>query len=181
MPGNLKDVHACFEEALRIGGFEAHGPVIIRPTVVNLMTVLDGTTVSDTEEYQVPPSMVFLIKEARAHLAFKGWVNEVAVGAAVLGTSGIVGPTDRIDLKATNCKIKLESISGSRKITEEADISLYDVLRKPIRWDELGPGFVLAPGHKLKLTAAWHEATAAIAGDDTEVGLLLSGVLLEVL
>ena len=182
MAGQLKDIHACFEEALRIAGFSEHGPVLIRPAQITMMVALLDATESGSYTYRIPNSSVFLIKEMRGHLSFNNWNGEVAVAA---GLSTNATPKERAYLKALNAKIRLENVDRSQKITDENDLCLADILgclgAAPIRWDELGPGFVVPSGQQLKMTATLSDSTAANTGASSDYGIVLSGVMLEVL
>ena len=180
IPPELVNVHAVFLEALRQAGISKRGRLKVRPAVVTMKKALLSGTTSDSDSFRVPSEEVFLVKEIRGHFSFN------ALAAEALGLTNITPMTvgDYVIGKARNCNISLERADQNLAVTLGSNLCLADILPgaggQAIRFDEMGPVWVIPPSETLKMTASLISTTAAIVGQSSNYGVMLSGAMLSI-
>lgn len=180
IPPELVNVHAVFLEALRQAGISKRGRLKVRPVVVTMKKALLVGTTSDTESFRVPSEEVFLVKELRGHFSN----NAVASETLALGNFTPSNPGDYVVAKSRNCNISLERADQNLAITLGSNLCLADILPAaggmPIRFDEMGPVWVIPPAETLKMTASLISTAAAAVGQSSNYGVMLSGAMLSI-
>ena len=180
--GDIDSVHAFYQEVKRIvGAIDTGVGLRIRPAAVTIAVAINTGTSggSASDDFRVPEDEDFVIEEIRGHLSFNNWDGETLTITGL----GQPTPTDRIAIKAYNARILLENIDSKRKLFDENDISLGDILAasggQPIRGGSgLRPAFVIAHGQTLRMTATLRDTASALVGGESNYGVTLVGVFL---
>lgn len=176
--GEMGKVHTVFLEALRQAGIKKQGRLFVRPAVVTMKTALLSGTTQGSYNFRVPSEEVFLIKEMRGHLSNNNGDGE----ALQLGNFTAMTPEQYIVAKARNCLVTLERTDRQLAIAIESGFCLADVLPAagglPIRFDEMGPAWIIPPSESLKMTATLLDT--ALVGQSSNYGLTISGALLRI-
>ncbi len=178
--GEMGTVHSVYLEALRQGGIKKQGRLFVRPAVVTMKAALLSGTTQGSYTFRVPTDEVFLVKEIRGHFSF----NNVNSELLALGNFAAMTPSEYVAAKARNCLITLERTDRQLAIAIESGFALADILGgaggSPIRFDEMGPAWIVPPSESLKMTATLLDTDAASVGESSNYGIMLSGALLRV-
>lgn len=180
IPPELVNVHAVFLEALRQAGISKRGRLKVRPATVTMKKALLSGTTSDSDTFRVPSEEVFLVKELRGHFSF----NAVASEALALTNITPMSVQDYVVAKSRNCNISLERADQNLAVTLGSNLCLADILPSaggmPIRFDEMGPAWVIPPSETLKMTASLISTAALAIGQSSNYGVMLSGAMLSI-
>ena len=148
--------------------------------LISLLATINSSTsgAQATDEYTVPSESVLYIEQIIGIVAFNALTSET------LSITGVGNPdfVQRLQIKASNCRVKLQDLDGSRDFTSDGDevpLSAFipQAGGRAVIFPEGRPEMV-PPGHKLKLTARLQDTTAAILGAETVYGLVLIGKLI---
>lgn len=149
-----------------------------RKIAIPLIATIDSDTTNSegTDTWTALSDEVAFWEEVRGTLRVNDWSGE-SLAMSAIGNPGV---RDRLLVKASNCRIKLEDVDDSLPLvqtgTNEATIALADILPaiggKPLPYlvPELFP-----PGHKIKMTATLQDTASDIIGAETEYGVVLIG------
>lgn len=136
--------------------------------------MVTATTTNDV--YRVPEDYKLAIVEIRGHLA-----SLAADTEQVLTTPVVADLRNKMYGKAMNCRIKLQNLDTSIKITDGSDetISLASILvelgGKPI--DLHDNPHIVKGGQSLRMDASLISGAANLLGQNTEYGVLITGIL----
>lgn len=159
-------------------------PEDYRAVAVPLYAVLNAAATSGSDTYRVPATHNLAIEQIRSHLVLKAFDQELlTLNHASDVTKGVGAPTitDRVRLKAMNCRLDLKNSDREQKLFDNHSLALASLLSgmgDPLDFS-VEPHIVPA-GETLLMNATLINTDAKMIGGDTEYGLVLIGKLIRV-
>lgn len=150
-------------------------PAAVRGVGLGFSASLGNTTpVSYT--YKVPSDQELVVFSVHGYLRFPTFNTEPSVILSFLNPD----PSERWFLKSQNCLVSLTNIDRSLPIFDSQDVPLSSItppVGAPLYFPLDAPLLVPA-GHNLRATFQLQDSTAAIVGNSTVYGLMLTGALI---
>lgn len=150
-------------------------PAAIRGVGLGLSATLSNTS-SGTFTYKVPSDQELVVFSVHGYLRFPTLNSEPQLMMGFLNPD----PSERWFVKAQNCSVSLTNIDRSLPVFDAQDVplsSLCPPVGAPLYFPLDAP-MVVPAGHNLRATFTLQDATAAIVGNATVYGLMLTGALI---
>lgn len=167
MPGRIE---AFIAEVLKVSQAD------IRGVGIALQGQLSSTVLTTTDLYRVPSDQEMVVLQAAGYVEFTSLNTEPT---AILNYLNL-DPSERLLVKAQNCSLQLEDTDRSLQAYDARSIPL-GAITPPMGAPQFFPvdaPFLIAAGHTLQATFTLVDPTAAIVGNATNYGVLLTGALI---
>lgn len=149
-------------------------PASVRGVGLGLSASLANTTpVSYT--YKVPSDQELAVFSIHGYLRFPTFNTEPSLILSSLNPD----PSERWFLKSSNCLVSLTNIDRSLPVFDAQDVPLSSItppVGAPLYFPLDAP-LMVPSGHNIRATFQLQDSTAAIVGNATIYGLMLTGVL----
>lgn len=146
----------------------------LRGVAVGLQSTLSVATTQATDLYRVPADQDLVVFSMHGFHRSTLWNTEPVVAAVA------IDPSERHIVKMTNCLIKLENTDRNLQVFDARDLPLgafAPPIGAPLYFPVEAP--YLAPaGHTLKATFSLQDTTAAVVGNPSVYGIMLTGILI---
>lgn len=150
-------------------------PADLRGVGIALQASLSSTT-PGTDSYRVPADQDLIVLGLQGYVTFPTLQTEPTAILTFLN----LDPSERIFVKAQNCLARLENVDRSLGVFDARDIPLASVT-PPVgapMYFPLEMPYVVPATHTLRATFTLQDSTAAIVGNASGYGLLLTGTLI---
>jgi hypothetical protein len=149
-------------------------PAQVRGVTIGLEASLANTT-QTTDTYKVPGDQDLVVFTIQGYLSFSAINSE-----PLFDTYLKLDPSERWFLKSQNCYVDLADIDRSLKVTDARSIPMSAItppVGQPLVFPVEAP-LLFPSNHNVRATFSLIDGTAAVVGNSTKYGLMLTGALI---